>query len=156
MVENLKDELVEEIMQDSLLYMKLFNELLSNLGQKKFMRIITWLIVIEEYNNPSLSELGGMLNLTKAQMTIKTDWLTELGLIERVPDKRDCRIIRLALTPEGHNFLKNSQNTVIENMNQLFAPLDLKRVEELKKSVETIKNVVLEIQDVKSTNNAKN
>ena len=136
--------------------MKLFNELLSNLGQKKFMRIITWLIVIEEYNNPSLSELGGMLNLTKAQMTIKTDWLTELGLIERVPDKRDRRIIRLALTPEGHNFLKNSQNTVIENMNQLFAPLDLKRVEELKKSIETIKNVVLEIQDVKSTNNAKN
>ena len=57
--------------------MKLFNELLSNLGQKKFMRIITWLIVIEEYNNPSLSELGGMLNLTKAQMTIKTDWLTK-------------------------------------------------------------------------------
>lgn len=144
MGENQKDKLVEEIMKDTLLYIKFFNEELSNLSEKKFMKIMIWLLVIEEYNNPSLSILGGILNISKAQMTIKTDWLTELGLIERVPDKRDRRIIRLALTPEGHNFIKDSQNTVIESMNQLFVPLELKRVEELKKSVETIKNVVLE------------
>jgi DNA-binding MarR family transcriptional regulator len=82
-------------------------------------------------------------------MTLKMDKLAEAGFTERIPDRNDRRIIRIVLTPEGRNFIKNSQKTVKESLTQLLSPLSFEEVEELKKSITTIKNVVLKIQDRK-------
>ena len=90
-----------------------------------------------------------MLNVSKSQMTLKMDKLEQAGYTERIPDDKDRRIIRIVLTPEGLNFIKNSRNTVKEGMNQLLSPLSIEELEELKKSITTIKNVVLKIQEGK-------
>jgi DNA-binding MarR family transcriptional regulator len=140
------DNLVDEILEDTLIYTILFNRELSNLGEREFIKTFLWLIAIEQYNNPSLSGLGKMLNVSKSQMTLKMDKLAEAGFTERIPDKEDRRIIRIVLTPEGRNFIKNSQKTVKESMNQLLSPLTFEEVQDLKKSIATIKNVVLKIQ----------
>jgi DNA-binding MarR family transcriptional regulator len=141
-----KIDIVDEILEDTLIYTILFNRELSNLGEREFIKTFLWLIAIEQYNNPSLSGLGKMLNVSKSQMTLKMDKLTEAGFTERIPDKEDRRIIRIVLTPDGRNFIKNSKQTVKESMNQLLSPLTFEEVEELKKSIATIKNVVLKIQ----------
>jgi DNA-binding MarR family transcriptional regulator len=141
-----KIDIVDEILEDTLIYTILFNRELSNLGEREFIKTFLWLIAIEQYNNPSLSGLGKILNVSKSQMTLKMDKLTEAGFTERIPDKEDRRIIRIVLTPDGRNFIKNSKQTVKESMNQLLSPLTFEEVEELKKSIGTIKNVVLKIQ----------
>jgi DNA-binding MarR family transcriptional regulator len=93
-----------------------------------------------------MSDLGKTLNISKTQMTTKIDKLVNVGFIERVPDENDRRVLRIVLTTEGKNHIKKSHKTVTESMNQLLSPLDHKELEELSKSIETIKNVVLKIQ----------
>ncbi len=143
------DNLVEEILEDTLIYTILFNRELNNLGEREFIKTFVWLISIEKYGNPSLSGFGKMLNISKSQMTLKMDKLTEAGYTERKPDKKDRRIIRIELTPEGRNFIRNSKKTVKESMTQILSPLTYEEIEELKKSISTIKKIVLKIQDEK-------
>lgn len=143
------DNLIEGMLEDTLIYTILFNRELTNLGEREFIKTFLWLISIEQYDNPSLSGLGKMLNVSKSQMTLKMDKLAEAGFTERIPDRNDRRIIRIVLTSEGRNFIKNSQKTVKESLTQLLSPLSFEEVEELKKSITTIKNVVLKIQDRK-------
>jgi DNA-binding MarR family transcriptional regulator len=77
------------------------------------------------------------------------DKLEQAGYTERIPDNEDRRIIRIVLTEEGLSFIKNSKKTVKEGMGQLLSPLSIGEIEELKKSITTIKNVVLKIQEGK-------
>ena len=143
------DKLIDGMLDDTLIYTLLFNRELTSLGEKEFIKKFLWLIAIDEYNSPSLSGLGKMLNVSKSQMTLKMDKLAQAGYTERIPDKEDRRIIRIVLTPEGQNFINNSRKTVKEGMNQLLSPLSMEEIEELKKSVTNIKNVVLKIQEGK-------
>ena len=149
MDENKKDNLIDEILGDTLIYSVLFNRELTNIDEKEFIKTFLWLISIEEYDNPSLSGLGKMLNVSKSQMTLKMDKLAQAGYTERIPDKEDRRIIRIVLTPEGKSFVENYKKTVKEGMKQLLSPLNIEEMEELKKSIATIKNVVLKIQEGK-------
>jgi DNA-binding MarR family transcriptional regulator len=143
------DNLVEEILEDTLIYTILFNRELNKLGEREFIKTFIWLISIEQYGNPSLSGFGKMLNISKSQMTLKMDKLTQAGYTERKPDKKDRRIIRIELTPEGRNFIRNSEKTVKESMIQILSPLTYEEIKELKKSISTIKKIVLKIQDGK-------
>ncbi len=146
MTEKQADKLVEDMMEDSILYIKLFNNELIHLGDRDFMKTFSWLLLIESYDNPSISELGKISQLAKSQMTGKIDQLANDGLITRIPDDKDRRILRVELTPYGYNFIKTSRNLVQENMKQLLSSLNFEEVEELKNSIETIKNIVLKIQ----------
>ncbi len=80
-------------------------------------------------------------------MTLKVDQLAKDGFIERVTDKKDRRIIRIVLTPDGQDYIKTSKKTFNTNIKHLLASLSVDEVEELKKSIKTIKHVVLKIQD---------
>ena len=152
MEEKQKEKLVEEIMKDTLIYITIFGKELAHIDERNFIKTFFTLILIEQYDNPSISSLGKILNVSKSQMTSKTDELAKAGLVERIPDKKDRRIIRIVLTPKGQYLINNSQKAVKDGMNQLLSPLSLKEVEELKKSMETIKNVVLKIQDGQKKN----
>jgi DNA-binding MarR family transcriptional regulator len=148
-MEKKPDKLIEEMLEDSIIYIKLFNRELINLSERKFMKTFAWLILIEQYGNPSMSVLGKTLNISKTQMTAKIDELVDDGLIERVPDENDRRVLRIVLTSHGKNLIKKSHKTVTEGMNQLLSPLSHKELEELNKSIGIIKNAVLKIQGVK-------
>ena len=146
MAEEKIDNLIEGMLEDTLIYTVLFNRELTNLDEREFIKTFLWLISIEEYENPSLSGLGKVLNVSKSQMTLKMDKLERAGYTERIPDMEDRRIIRIVLTPEGKNFIKKYKKTVKEGMSQLLSPLSIEEIEELKKSIATIKNAVLKIQ----------
>ncbi len=140
------EPLIEDIMIDTLIYTRLFNRELDLLGEREFIKRFLWLILIEQYNNPSISELGKILKVSKSQMTLKMDKGVEAGFIERVPDKEDRRIIRINLTPKGKDYIKSSQKTIKESMTKLLTPLNAKEIEEFKNSIKIIKKVVLKIQ----------
>jgi DNA-binding MarR family transcriptional regulator len=75
-------------------------------------------------------------------MTPRIDKLVKAGFIDRMQDEKDRRIIRIALTSEGRNFIKNSQKTVKGDMKQLLSTLTFKEIVELKKSIKTIKKIL--------------
>ena len=119
----------------------------STKGNYVYLILGEEIILIESYDNPSISGLGKKLRLAKSQMTGKIDQLANDGLIKRIPDEKDRRILRVKLTPYGHSFIKTSRNPIEENMKQLLSSLNFEEVEELKNSIETIKNIVLKIMD---------
>ena len=71
-----------------------------------------------------------------------------MAILKRVPDENDRRVLRIALTAEGKDLIKNSNIKVKEGMNQIFSPLTHDELEELGKSIEIIKKTVLKIQGV--------
>ena len=67
-----------------------------------------------------------------------------IGRISKNPDMmKMCRIIRVILTREGRDFINESDKLVNEHLKELLSSLSLVEVEELNKSIMTIKNVVL-------------
>ena len=142
------DKLIDEMLEDSIIYIKIFNRELVNLSERKFMKTFFWLTLIEQYDNRSMSALAKTLNISKTQITPKIDELVKDGLLMRVPDENDRRVLRIVLTVEGKDLIKKSNKTVKEGMNQLLSPLNPKELEELGKSMEVIKNTVLKIQGV--------
>jgi len=148
MEETKSEKLIEEMLDDSIIYIKIFNRELKNLSERKFMKKYFWLITIKNYDNLSMSGLANTLNISKTQLTPRIDELVKEGLLERVPDENDRRVLRIMLTTEGNDLIKHSNITVKEGMNQLLNPLSSEEIEELGKSIETIKSTVLKIQGV--------
>jgi len=148
MMDGKSDKLIDEMLEDSIIYIKIFNRELVNLSERKFMKTFFWLTLIEQYDNRSMSALAKTLNISKTQITPKIDELVKDGLLMRVPDENDRRVLRIVLTDEGKDLIKKSNKTVKEGMNQLLSPLNPKELEELGKSIEVIKNTVLKIQGV--------
>lgn len=148
MEEEKSEKLTDEMLEDSIIYIKIFNRELKNLADKKFMKTFFWLITIKNYDNLSMSGLAKTLNISKTQITPRIDQLVNEGLLERVPDENDRRVLRIVLTAEGEDLIKNSSVTVKEAMNQLLNPLSPEEIEELGRSIETIKSTVLKIQGV--------
>lgn len=141
-----KDKMVEGMMKDILIYIKLFNRELLHLGDRKFLKTFFWLILIEKYDNPSLTNIGKKLRVSKLQITSRMDELVSEGLIERVHDENDRRIIRVILTSKGQDFINNNTKYFNEHLKDLLSSLSLAEVDELNKSIITIKNIVLKIQ----------
>jgi len=148
MMDGKSDKLIDEMLENSIIYIKIFNRELVNLSERKFMKTFFWLTLIEQYDNRSMSALAKTLNISKTQITPKIDELVKDGLLMRVPDENDRRVLRIVLTDEGKDLIKKSNKTVKEGMNQLLSPLNPKELEELGKSMEVIKNTVLKIQGV--------
>lgn len=48
-----------------------------------------------------MGELGAMLGLAKSSLTGLVDRTERNGLVQREPDSRDTRAVRVALTPQG-------------------------------------------------------
>ena len=126
-----KDKLVEEMVEDTIIYIKLFNRELLHLGDRKFLKTFFWLTLIEKYDNPSLTVIGRKLRVSKSQITSRMDELVSEGLVERVHDENDRRIIRVILTSEGRDFIKKSGKYFDEHLKELLSSLSLVELEEL-------------------------
>jgi DNA-binding MarR family transcriptional regulator len=147
MVDVNEKKLIEKITGDSVLYITLLNRELNQLNEHNMIKTFIWLKLIEEYKNPSISNLGQKINVSKSQMTSRIDSLVENGYITRVSDDVDRRIIRIKLTEHGHDFLDSTQKTLEADLDKLLSPLNLEEMLELETSVQTIKNIVLKIQN---------
>lgn len=56
---------------------------------------------ISMYNHQTISQVAEKLHLTPGTMTSMTDRLIKKGYVDRIRDKDDRRVVRLALTKRG-------------------------------------------------------
>ena len=66
------------------------------LGQMECLRLI------ERLGSPSMKQLVDRLQLSPSSVTGLIEALVERGLVQRVPDERDRRVVRAELTENGH------------------------------------------------------
>jgi len=143
---NDKSEPIEKITADAILYITLLNRELNQLNDHKMIKTFVWLKLIDEYKQPSISNMGRKINVSKSQMTSRIDDLVKKGLIERINDEVDRRIIRIKLTSHGNDYLRNTQKTLEVDIRELIAPLNLEERKEFERSIQTIKNTLFKIK----------
>lgn len=71
---------------------------------------------------PTLSEIAVELACDKANVTGLVDRLTSRGLIERVSDDHDGRVIRVCPTEEGTQFVAQLQEILESRLSGIAAP----------------------------------
>jgi len=71
----------------------------------------------------SMSDIGRRLCLSKPHMTMIMDGLIEEGMMERLHDAADRRVIRIAITGTGKEYMngyrKHAKETIKRNLSQL-------------------------------------
>ncbi len=102
-------------------------------------------ILMREETPLPMSELGKRLYMSKPYMTVLVDQLLQGGLVQRIPDTRDRRVINIAITPEGRRHLKQAASLYKENIKNILSDLDAEDLEDLCQSLEKIRNIISRI-----------
>jgi DNA-binding MarR family transcriptional regulator len=92
-----------------------------------------------------MSELGKRLYISKPYMTMLIDQLIQDGLVQRIPDTRDRRVINIAITPEGGRHLKQAASLYKENIKNILSELDRQDLEDLCQSLEKLRSIISRI-----------
>ena len=91
------------------------------------------------------SEIGRRMDISKPYMTTLIDRLIAEGLVERIPDNRDRRVVNVAATKAGRDILKefkrNARKTIIENLSSLTS----EDISALDVSLKTIRSIASEL-----------
>jgi MarR family 2-MHQ and catechol resistance regulon transcriptional repressor len=94
-------------------------------------------VLIERGELP-MSEIGRRVHISKSNMTSLIDKLVEEGLVERLPDKEDRRVINISITGKGKGYLwdwrKHSNEEIKKNLSVLSE-------EDMEKFVDAIENI---------------
>ncbi len=105
------------------------------------------LIILKERGELSISEIGTLIGMKKQNMTYLTNKLVEDGLIQRLHDMSDRRVIKITLTGKGDEYLDKSRKSKIEETKEDFSFYNDKDMKEICRSIENIKQVFLRIDN---------
>ena len=97
-----------------------FEKMLKNSGIEAFNgaqgRI---LYVLWEHEKLSITEIGRLTSLAKTTLTSMLDRMEAVGLVERIPDKKNRRQIFVTITEKAKGY-KQMYDQVSEGMNTVF------------------------------------
>ncbi len=98
-----------------------------------------WLLMrLKKAGTLKVSELAQGLGITNSSATIATKRLEKLGLVSRVRQQSDERVVALSLTPEGVAALEQWSDEKREALTELISPLTAKEQEQLLRLLEKI------------------
>ena len=93
-----------------------------------------------------VSEIGGSHNIPKSHMTYLIDRLVEMGLVERQPDTKDRRVVKVSLTAEGQRTLAGCEALMRENAHQRMSSLTEADLNQLSESLKMVREIVAKVE----------
>jgi DNA-binding MarR family transcriptional regulator len=73
---------------------------------------------------PAVGDLAGYLLLRPHSAVELVDRAEAAGLVERIPDREDGRVVRVGLTPDGEEILQKLTRAHLDRLHELAAVLD--------------------------------
>jgi DNA-binding MarR family transcriptional regulator len=99
------------------------------------------LVVLKSVGRPlPLSRLARLLVQEAQSVTSLVDRLESRGLVRRVPDGRDRRVINVQLTGEGESLFGEIYPEAREGINDVFAALSPREMHSLTESLRKLRN----------------
>jgi len=146
------EEKLNRMVDDLYLFFPLFRKKLfkykKNLMQKKIPHSYYHILkVLKKQGELPMSEIGRLVYISKSNMTSLIDKLVEEGLVERLPDKNDRRVINIALTDKGKDLLRNWRKHSNNEIKMNLSTLSDEDLEKFYNSVENIKDILLRMDD---------
>ena len=100
------------------------------------------LVMLRETSKMAVSEIGKRLSISKPNMTPLIDKLVDEGMVERLPDSKDRRIINIALTSKGIEFMDAAKKQITNSLKSKLMSLSEEELEELSSSLKSINNIL--------------
>jgi DNA-binding MarR family transcriptional regulator len=148
----MKDSIVDDISDNLVMFFPLFHKKLMKGGHGKPGRRESYLecpiLGILSARGPlPISEVGRRLRISKPNMTSLTNKLILEGKIRRIPDKTDHRIVNIAATEDGKEYLKLHKKTIKENIKRNVSALDESDLRMLCESLDNMRIIVSKLSD---------
>ena len=110
-------------------------------GMKKLDPSRFVLRAVYKHGPVRMSEIGKHMGISKPYMTILVNKLIDEGLVERVPDTQDRRVVNVTITDSGRDaireFMSDAKETVVRNLSSL----DSSDISSLHEAMKTIRSV---------------
>jgi len=118
----------------------------AHLGSKKFDPSRLVLRAVWKRGPVRMSEIGKHMGISKPYMTLLVNRLIEDGLVERVQDPRDRRVINVTITEAGaaavRAFMRDAREIVIKNLSSL----DSRDISSLHESMKRIRSITSKLE----------
>ncbi len=99
------------------------------------------LVVLKSVGRPlPLSRLARLLVQEAQSVTSLVDRLESRGLVRRVPDGRDRRVINVQLTPDGEALFEQIYPEARQGISEIFATLNQRELHALTESLRKLRN----------------
>lgn len=119
-------------------------------GGKKFDPSRFVLKTVEELGPLRMSEIGRHMEISKPYMTMLVDKLINEGLVERVMDPSDRRVVKIRITPAGKGVLGDFKKAVRETIIGRLSSLGPEDISSLRDSIEDIRSVIFKLDQEKT------
>lgn len=93
-----------------------------------------------------VSEIARRMGTSKPHITMLIDKLMEKGLVERLPNAVDRRVINIKLTLEGHTYLDKMFALMKQSLREKLAALSDADMENLAQSLQNIQHILSGLQ----------
>jgi Transcriptional regulators len=107
--------------------------------------------VLSKYVMLSMSEIGCKLSMPKPHVTAQVDKLIAEGMVERLFDPNDRRIINIKLTEKGKEDFKSIKQEISSDMRNRIEKLDEQKLAILFDSTQQVKDILSEIMEDSGT-----
>jgi len=97
------------------------------------------------HENITMSELGRRLQRSKPNMTAIIGKMAGEGMVRRIPDGKDRRIVKIAITAAGRRYLESKKKVIKESIKKNIAKLEGRDLETLCESLENVNAIVLKL-----------
>jgi DNA-binding MarR family transcriptional regulator len=132
----MKDSELELIVENILNVLPLFRRSFRNID---FDRVaeglshphIMVMRMLEDHERLSVSAIGDKQFISRPQMTHIVDKLVSLGMVERIVNEDDRRVINVVLTDTGRKIMRRCDATIRNSVKESLSALDDKDVEEM-------------------------
>lgn len=128
-----KAQHIEELFNSIGQLRRLFEAYAQESGDEKvasYMQFAT-LKYLKHHPNSTVGDIAGCRNLSKSSATQLIERLVKSGLVKRIHDKEDRRIVRLAITAVGDREMLAQRKNYIHKISKLFANVPDEDLEEL-------------------------
>ncbi len=103
-------------------------------------------------NSQPISTIGGMLGISKPNMTAVIDKLIADGYVERKPNMEDRRIIDISITVAGRRYMETCRAEARESMKKRLATLSPGEIDTLYDSLENIRTMLMKLNGITDDN----
>ena len=121
-------------------------------GFKKFDPSRFVLMAVQKHGPVRMSEIGKHMGVSKPYMTTLVNKLISEGLVERVQDEGDRRVVKVAITDTGRatlrEFSRNARGRIVKNLSRL----EPDEISSLLESTRLIKGIVSRLDETGARN----
>ncbi|MEG1142736.1 MAG: MarR family transcriptional regulator [Clostridia bacterium] len=103
------------------------------------------MVVLKEQGILPISDIAKKLIISTPNMTKLLNKLIDEEFVERIPDKKDRRIINIDLTEKGHKYLNHKFKHVQSSLKERLSTLSDNQLDKLGLSLENLKEILMEI-----------